>query len=64
MTDRRHLSVMRAPEIPGADKEPGPQGTGIALWLAWLAAEYGPLPVYGSRSADEIIGHDAAALPG
>jgi hypothetical protein len=46
------------------DREPDRQGTGIALWLAWLAAEYGPLPVRGSRSADEIIGHDAAALPG
>lgn len=46
------------------DREPGRQDTGIALWLAWLAAEYGPLPVHGSPSADEIIGYDAAGLPG
>jgi hypothetical protein len=57
------MSVMRAPEIPGADREPDRQGTGIALWLAWLAAEYGALPVHGSRSADEIISHGTTGLP-
>jgi hypothetical protein len=46
------------------DREPDRQGTGIALWLAWLAAEYGAVPVPSSRSADEIIGRDVTGLPG
>jgi hypothetical protein len=45
------------------DREPGRRGTGIALWLAWLAAEYGALPVRDSRSADEIVGYDATGVP-
>ena len=43
-----------------ADREP----TDIFSRLERLAAEYRALPVHDLRGADEIIGYDAAGLPG
>jgi len=54
MTDRRQ---------PIIDPDEERQATGIAVWLARLAAEDGGLPVRDSQGADEIIGCDATCLP-
>jgi len=43
-----------------ADREP----TDIFSRLERLAAEHRALPVHDLRGADEIIGYDAAGLPG